>query len=383
MLKGLSQAGGTGLLLGDVTEDRLRSLLATAKPARVLHCAEGASAEQPLVSRVSAADLSARLASLDHRLDWACVCAPQTSLQEPMNALRTLVDRLSASANVLIVTDSEGAPDLPGFAARSRSELGQGTFVHRLRRPFPNKHYVFSYWQNPGASTKRPEYLDLCAQTVDRNLDGTLEHVEVTERTVKDFLPGVREDVASLPTLAHRADYYRALLVHRYGGFWIDRDCILTTSLAQCLRDLEASNCDFIGVGRPGPRPSIGFFGGLAESCLLRRYIQAMNTTLDVSQGKGLGWTSLGYNILWPLTVTYEFPQYELARGALVAPGAPNRFFEKGEAASFKEMQQLSTCVLVFLYNAQFPVWFKKMSAADILGSDMLVSHLFRVALGK
>lgn len=390
-LNGMLQTGGVGLLLGQITQERLNAVVESAKPAQILICQIGdplqpagaaeLSAKGALLNNVSAAELDQRLAALGQRLDWACLFAGQSSLAESMNALESVAARLSASANVLILTDSAQRPQLSGFAECSCDQLGPAGFVHRLRRPFPNKATVFSYWQNPRGVAKRAEYLDLCRDTVLRNLDGALEHVEVTEKTIKEFLPDVRDDVALLPTIAHRADYYRALLVHRYGGYWLDRDCILTTSLAQCQRDLESSRSDFIAVGRPGPRPSIGFFGGLADCCLLRRYIKGMDDTLNASQGKGLGWTALGYSILWPISVTYRFHQYEFTQGALVAPGTPKRFFEQGPASSFPEMEKLSKCVLVFLYNAQFPSSFTRLSAAEIMGSDMLIAHLFRAAL--
>lgn len=378
MLKGLVQLHCTGLLVGDVTPERLKAASETGKPGELLICAS-----DPKISNVTAGDLAARLARLDHPLDWTAVFAQRPGLERSMGLLEAIRARLSKSSNVLIFTDAETPPLLDGFQPVSKTELAPDNFLHRLRRPFPKTAMVFSYWQNPGKSTKRAEYLDLCTETVLRNLDPSLQHIELNENTIHDYLPGVRADVARLPTIAHRADYYRALLVHRHGGYWLDRDCILTTSMLQCQRDLEASHSDFIAAGRPGPRPSIGFFGGLADCSLLRRYIKGMDTTLDASQGKPLGWTALGYNILWPLTVTYDFFQYEFTQAALVAPGTPNRFFEKGEAASFKEMQQLARCVLVFLYNAQFPAWFKAMSAKEIMASDMLMAHLFRKALRR
>src|SRR5690242_15069388 len=96
---------------------------------------------------------------------------------------------------------------------------------------------VWLYWEGD-----RPEWIGECQRTI-------LLHTENTQLITPDVFSNLREtdldiDITSL-YVAHRADFIRAFLLAKYGGLWIDSDCIVMKSLQPVLT-LLADN-DFVG----------------------------------------------------------------------------------------------------------------------------------------
>jgi hypothetical protein len=114
-----------------------------------------------------------------------------------------------------------------------------------------------------------------------------------------DDLRDVDRDI-SLARLhvAQRADYIRAFLLARYGGLWIDSDCIVMKPLQPLLDQLQEYDflahrertaglfCNALMGARPGSQIAAAFYRQLCE--ILR-------------SGRNVGWTDLG---CVPLTAT-------------------------------------------------------------------------------
>lgn len=246
------------------------------------------------------------------------------------------------------------------------------------------RHTIWAYWETAKNQT-RPAYLDLCEETWHRHCGDDFEIVRVTPENVCDYVPDLIPEWHKIPCLAHKADYLRAVLVHRYGGIWLDSDIIVLSNLREMMERLDESGSDFIGCGRPGKRPSNGIFGGKAGSDLLGRYIESMNEFIR-SRGDDLRfkWTELGYQILWPLSANYDYFQYDFRVCIPVHPSRFRRFFDRCriEELNTEDCDLRSDTLTVYLYNAMFPTWFKALPAETILRSPMVIGQFFRKALG-
>ena len=113
--------------------------------------------------------------------------------------------------------------------------------------PFDRTPPLWLYWENPSFAWKRPEYLDLCRQTVRKHCDRDFSVVELTPKNVYRYLPDLREDIGVKCNRTQKAHYIRLALLEKYGGVWLNADVIVFGSLMPYVRKLEAY--DYVGFG--------------------------------------------------------------------------------------------------------------------------------------
>ena len=276
---------------------------------------------------------------------------------------------------VLVLPNSDSKCESTGHVAATNLPIPKAAKTPRR---------IWAYWENPPGQT-RSEYLDLCEQTWRRHCGDDFEITCVTPESVEQHAPNLPSQWSRIPCMAHKADYLRAVLLHRNGGIWLDADTIVLQNLREMTDRLDASGSDFLGCGRPGNRPSNGIFAAKPGSLLLERYIAAMNEFLE-TRGEDLRfrWTELGYSLLWPLTREYSYFQYDFRVCIPIHPSRYKVFFEE---TPLKDLP-VDVCdvrddtLTVYLYNAMFPVAFKRLSSQEILKSRTVIGQLFRLALG-
>jgi hypothetical protein len=236
---------------------------------------------------------------------------------------------------------------------------------------------IWLYWENKINHTK-PAYLNLCYKSI---INGCGKHNVslLNEQTIRDIIPDINPKIFKFPCVAHKADYIRAKLVHSHGGFWFDTDTILWQSIDKPIKDLENSGSDFIGCGRSGNRPSIGFFGGYRNSKLLDQWIKDMDIAIDNSTDFKFNWTALGYDILWKHSATYNYYHYPFNICMPYFSGWKTIFFCTDETTKNKYRKKITSETLtVALYNSMFPQWFKNMTEHEILKSNYYIADLFK-----
>lgn len=113
--------------------------------------------------------------------------------------------------------------------------------------PFDRAPPLWLYWENPAHAWRRPEYLDLCRQSVRKHCDRDFTVVELTPHNVYRYLPDLRADLRTAGSLAQRSHYIRLALLEKYGGAWLDADVLVFGSLMPYVRKLEAY--DYVGFG--------------------------------------------------------------------------------------------------------------------------------------
>lgn len=252
-----------------------------------------------------------------------------------------------------------------------------------LEKSRNRRHFLWTYWETPAGGSRAP-YLDLCEATWHRHCGDDFTVVKVTPETAREYAPDLIEEWDQIPCLAHKADYLRAVLVHRHGGIWLDADTIVLRNLQEMMDRLSESGSDFLGCGRPGKRPSNGIFAGAAGSRLLGQYIDTMDEFIRARKGDlRFKWTEIGYGLLWPLTREYEYFQYDFRVCIPVHPSRYRRLFDRQRVneLSAADCDIRDDTLTVYLYNSMFPGWFKRMRAANVARSGMVIGQLFRKAL--
>lgn len=237
---------------------------------------------------------------------------------------------------------------------------------------------IWLYWENkPGH--KKPEYLNLCLKSIQKNCGSGFDVKVLNEKSIYEYLPDLRPEIVKFPCLAHKADYIRARLLFAYGGVWLDSDMILLKSLESVFVDMNNSKTDFVGCGRTGNRPSIGFLASKSGCKLLELWICDMNIAIDMSNDYKFHWTEIGYDILWKHSATYQYHHYEFKKCIPIYSKWKEIFFSIDPAEKTKHLKRITDqTLMVYLYNAMFPASFKLLSEKEILDSDFFIADLFR-----
>src|SRR5262245_22328747 len=90
---------------------------------------------------------------------------------------------------------------------------------------------VWIYWEGP-----RPEWISWCHQTIRAHA----KDVRLLSPEDFDSLRDRDRDIDLSPlSILHRSDYIRAFLLHRFGGLWVDSDCLVMQDLEPWLNRLE------------------------------------------------------------------------------------------------------------------------------------------------
>ena len=246
----------------------------------------------------------------------------------------------------------------------------------RSRRPGSP---VWMYWEDlPG--TQKPPYLELCLDTIRAHLDNDMHLHLLDDETVSDWLPDLEPGVwRRLGTPVRRSDYARVRLVERYGGLWLDADCVAVAPLRPLL-DLLAVH-EVVGWGADvGGRFYNNLFCGRTAAPLLQRWIEAQDALLAAADDWDLlPWAALGQDLMrGRLTGSgcYSIPSRRIApvlwyewRRLLSPVQSPARVLA-------------SAPLTVMLWNRAMEHRLAPMSAASVLESRMLIGRLFRIALG-
>lgn len=231
---------------------------------------------------------------------------------------------------------------------------------------------IFMYWETPPGGSK-PAYLNLCLQTVEY-WKGEFELNILDEVTVHDFLPGLRPEVAGL-SLNHKSDYFRSRLVHRYGGIWLDADVIAMKPLDELLGFLDNDVAAFYGRGRSNL--SANCFAAHPGSSVLAEWMRLQDQALDGEAS--IPWNGLGKGPLVEATTDSSYAVIPFNRIAPIRWQKWRLLLSKWRSPR----RYLRDDPIVFmLYNKFLHDAFDNMSADQILEGDMLISKLFRIALG-
>jgi Capsular polysaccharide synthesis protein/Methyltransferase domain len=159
---------------------------------------------------------------------------------------------------------------------------------------------VWLYWEGVC-----PEWIQACHRTIFAHAPD----VRLLTREAFEQLWDVDRDIdLTRLHVAHRADFIRAFLLARYGGLWIDSDCLVMQSLHPILSAVWEH--DFLGHRERSGYVSNGFMGARPGSQIAATYYRRICSILRSK--RPLGWISLGGQPLTDLLNTSRVPWYQI-----------------------------------------------------------------------
>jgi hypothetical protein len=141
---------------------------------------------------------------------------------------------------------------------------------------------VWLYWEGPC-----PAWISQCQATILRHAPGARR----LDRASFDALWDTDRDIPIDGLyVAHRADFIRAFLLARFGGLWIDSDCVVMRPLDALLAMLTGDV--MIAHRERQGQFSNGFLAASRDSRLAREFYDRVCATLR--SGEPRNWTALG-----------------------------------------------------------------------------------------
>jgi hypothetical protein len=257
-------------------------------------------------------------------------------------------------------------------SAASTGEVEQGM---SFGEPATNAQLpVWMYWEGPC-----PEWVKHCQRTVFRHAR------EVRLLSADDFekLWDVDRDI-DLKRLhaAQRADYIRAFLLARYGGLWIDSDCIVMRPLQPLLDVLN--EFEFIAHReRHGGFWANDFMGAARGSKLASALYQGICKTLRTPAS--VGWTALGCVALTETLKAANASWFEIKSERIqpVCWSNPDPFFAVRDAAGHQQiLDQRAMCYMLSNLTMQ-----KQFQVTDLspglLSEGTFFNYLIRSSLNE
>jgi phosphorylcholine metabolism protein LicD len=120
------------------------------------------------------------------------------------------------------------------------------------------KPFLWLYWDNIN-NNKTPVYIDLCYETVVKNCSQSFNVVRLNKDNIKKYLPELDEYEKYLDKLiiAHKVDFYRIMLLYKYGGLYLDSDMIVLRDPVEIIDKLK--KYDYVGFGCTGGKCTYGY----------------------------------------------------------------------------------------------------------------------------
>ena len=230
---------------------------------------------------------------------------------------------------------------------------------------------IWTYWEG-----HCPQWIRACRQTIER-------HAPNLRLLTPQAFDGLRDqdrdiDLSHLH-VAHRADYIRAFLLHRYGGLWIDADCLVMQSLQPVL-DLLREH-DFVGHRARAGVISNAFIAARPNSRIAAEYYGRVRET--VRRKLRFSWNWLGGDLLTEVVARDPSGWHELpcARVQPICWSRPQDFLVErdapGHAQSF-DPEALCYMLSNVELSKRYP---ESTQPAKLLGERTFFSYLLHCAL--
>lgn len=229
---------------------------------------------------------------------------------------------------------------------------------------------VWLYWEGPC-----PEWVKICQRTILRHVPGARL---LTPRSFDEIRDRDRDIDLSPLSAPHRADFIRAFLLARYGGLWIDSDCLVMRPLSQVFEWIAAHG--YVAHRELDGRVSNGFIGARPDSTVAQ--LHYLRVCEALRSGSERGWSSLGSDPLTEILDSGEHSWHEIGRERV----QPIPWTEVGEFFAVRPPEEHERRVdresLCYMFFNQAASWHReKNPRADLLADGTFFRHLARRSL--
>ncbi|WP_041522448.1 capsular polysaccharide synthesis protein [Gilvimarinus agarilyticus] len=164
---------------------------------------------------------------------------------------------------------------------------------------------VWLYWEN-ALGQDMPAHIDLCHKIL-MSQDHGCNVILVTPDNVHQYLPDLDpavwditlENINQNP-IAVRCAFIRAFLLERYGGLYVDSDCLALVDYKSVFD--EVVGFDFFAMRRTSAKTnhiSIGFYGSVKQGVVISKYCEALRAVLK--KKTLFRWAEVGAHLVTPI----------------------------------------------------------------------------------
>ena len=169
------------------------------------------------------------------------------------------------------------------------------------------KPYLWVYWENKNGK-QTPPIIELCLEIMRKRLSNNFRMIKLDQNNINEYIPEIKERKHILDKLiiAHRVDYYRVLLLNKYGGLYLDADIIILNDLRDIIDKLRDN--DYIGFGCTGYRCTNGYgkpsnwaMASKANGIMISRLKKYLEKTLDSITEDKIDYHTFGKLAIWKI----------------------------------------------------------------------------------
>ena len=254
---------------------------------------------------------------------------------------------------------------------------------------------IWLYWENKPGHNK-PEYLNLCLRTINKNCSKKFNINLLDENSVKSYIPDLRDDLDEKLNIPQKTDYIRLMLLYLYGGIWLDSDVIILKDLTEITKKLDTH--DFVGFGchhiectKNGdgyPYPANWVLAARKDSLLMKNCIEECDRILNKNNKEyfSINYHILGRKLLWSQINKLQqqnWDYYHYNSYCIERDSSFNKYINKRLISDEDHDIKCGQSLFVPIYNTApgFPNWFLDMNEDEHLNSNTLFSKLIRKAL--
>lgn len=176
--------------------------------------------------------------------------------------------------------------------------------IENIRKIDGGAPVIWLYWENKKGKEK-PVIIRFCHETIRQNNHEDFLVITTNPDNINYYLSDLCSDYLLLEKIAHRADYLRFNLLHRYGGIWLDSDFVCFKTLKPITENIEKFGFVYTGYKMEDGKifPIIHFLGAKKNNEILKTLIDNVHRTLNtkVKYGVQPEWDEIGGYSLLPL----------------------------------------------------------------------------------
>lgn len=243
---------------------------------------------------------------------------------------------------------------------------------------------LFVYWEGP-----QPDYIRLCIDTMKAHAQGSLDVYEVNREMFDTLYAADLDADKSINfdwlTPVQRSDFIRVYLLQRFGGTYLDADCIAMHSLNPLIENAEQTG--FCVAEQRDNEPQLNFVISAARHPVITDVYNRILDILRKGPQPDLAWLALGTHVLIPAIEANPETVTWIPAESVTPIHWPDQalFFERTtDGAHAANLDRDAFCYMMSNDTiTKDPVLsdFRSMSRAEILAGDRFLSYLFRTSL--
>ncbi len=256
------------------------------------------------------------------------------------------------------------------------------------------KPYLWVYWENKDEKPT-PPIIELCLEIMRKRLSNNFNIIKLDQNNINEYIPEIKERKHILDKLiiAHRVDYYRVLLLNKYGGLYLDADIIVLNDLGDIIDKLK--DYDYIGFGCTGykctngyGKPSNWAMASKPNGIMISRLKNYLETILDSISEDKIDYHTFGKLAIWKIlnelikNENYKYYHYDSEK--IGTRDIEGRWITNNMLVSNNKIQfnNEDSLYLIVFYNSDaekiLDNYFRNKTKEDLFNDNSNISYFIR-----